>query len=179
MSMPLSAEFSSSVSRMKRLTAAEELGERQAEVFVDARERLVELRPRDLVDLLDGRLRVLDGVEQVLALRLQELVPLGDLGVLLERHHVHRAHRFQAILQLAAGIFFADQRVAFQPRNIFLHAKLGRLYAEIVDAGCLNVLKIGGELGRGCTACRTRFAQASVSARSPFSWCFGFGQCGA
>ena len=59
------------------LAAAEELREGDGEVFVDDLEGLVELRARDVVDLLDGGLGVLDGVEEVLALGLEEAVALG------------------------------------------------------------------------------------------------------
>ena len=58
------------------LAAAEELGEGDGEVFVDDLEGLVELQAGDVVDLLDGGLRVLDGVEQVLALGFEEAVAL-------------------------------------------------------------------------------------------------------
>ena len=71
-----------------------------------------------VVDLLDGRLRVLDGVEQVLALRFEEAVALGGLVVLLERHHVDRAHRFEPLLQAAAGFFFGGQGFAFETRDV-------------------------------------------------------------
>ena len=71
-SIPLSAWFSASVSRRKACPPWKSLRERQPEVLVDARERLVKLLPRNLVDLLDRRLRVLDGLDQILALRLKE-----------------------------------------------------------------------------------------------------------
>ena len=106
-------------------------------------------------------------------------MPLRRLGVFLERHHVHWAHRFQAILQLAAGIFFADEGVVFQPRNIFLHAKLGRLYAEVVDAGCLKVLEDRRRAWPRCTACRSRLTQCVCFRAKSLQLVFGFGQCGA
>ena len=70
---------------------------------------LVELDARDVVDLLDGGLGVLDGVEQVLALGFEEGVALGGLRVLFEGHHVDRAHGFEALLERACGLFFGER----------------------------------------------------------------------
>ena len=99
MSSPLSAWFSSSVSAQEGLSALEEPREDLREVLVDPRKGLVELGARNLIDLLDGLLRVLDRLHQVLALRLEEAVALGGLLVLVERHHVHRAHLLDALAQ--------------------------------------------------------------------------------
>ena len=104
MSMPLWSLFSASgsVSRMNAWPPPKSFVKVCREVLVDDLERLVELHARDLVDLLDRRLRVLDRLDQVLALRLQEPMPLGRLVVLLERHHVHRAHCLEPLLQRRA-----------------------------------------------------------------------------
>ena len=61
----------------------------------------------------------------------------------------------------------------------FLHAKFGRLDAEVVDAGGFNVLDVRRELGRGCTACRRVSRRASVSCAKSCSCCSSLGQCGA
>ncbi len=53
---------------------------------------------RDLIDFLDGGLRVFDGVEQVFALSFEEAVPIRRFLVLLERHHVDRSHGFELLL---------------------------------------------------------------------------------
>ena len=76
MSMPLSSVFSASVSFMKAWPPPKSLREGDGEVFVDDLEGLVELHARDVVDLLDGGLGVLDGVEEVLALSFEEAVAL-------------------------------------------------------------------------------------------------------
>ena len=54
------------------LAAAKELGEGSGEVFIDDFVGLVELDARDVVDLLDGCLGILDRVKEVFALCLEE-----------------------------------------------------------------------------------------------------------
>ena len=98
-SSPLSAWFSSSVSRRNACPPWKSRVNTCAEVLVDPRKCLVELGARNLVDLLDRLLRVFDRLHQVLALRFEEAVPLGRLLVLVERHHVHRAHLLDALAQ--------------------------------------------------------------------------------
>ena len=147
MSMPDSFEFSASVRLHEGLAAAEELGEGDGEVVVDDLEGLVELEvPRDVVDLLDGGLGVLDRFEQVLALAFHEGVALGGLGVLFERHHVDRAHGFEALLERARLFLFAGEGFAFDAGDASVFAQPRGDYAEVVEAGGLDVLDVGGEL---------------------------------
>ncbi len=129
------------------LAAAEELGEGDGEVLVDDLEGLVELGVGDVVDLLDGGLGVLDGVEQVLALALQEGVAAGGLVVLLERHHVDGAHGFEALLEAARLLFFGGEGFAFDADDGLVGAEDGGFDGEVVEAGGLDVLEVGGELG--------------------------------
>ena len=94
------------------LPAVEEAREDVGEVLVDAREGLVELGARDLIDLLDGLLRVLDGLDQVVALRFEEGVAVGGLLVLIQRHHVDGAHLLHALTESAARLFFGGEHLA-------------------------------------------------------------------
>ena len=99
------------------LPALEEPREDCGEVLVDAGEGLVEFGARDQIDLLDGLLRVFDRLHQVGALRLKEAVALGGLLVLVEGHHVHRAHLLDALAQGAAGLLFGGQLFAGEARD--------------------------------------------------------------
>jgi hypothetical protein len=100
------------------LAAAEELGEGDAEVLVDDLEACVELDAGDVVDLLDGGLGVLDGFEEVLALGVEEGVARGGLVVLLEGHHVDRAHGFEALLDGAGFLLFEGEGFAFDADDV-------------------------------------------------------------
>jgi hypothetical protein len=73
----------------------EEPREGLPEVLVDPGESLFELCARDPVDLADRLLRVLDRLDQIAALCVEETVPLGRL--LVQGHHVHRAHLLDAL----------------------------------------------------------------------------------
>ena len=106
------------------------------------RERLFELLPRDGVDLLDGVLRVLDGLQQVLPLRLQELVALRRLLVFLQRHHVHRAHVVQPRAHLAIGALFVRQLLRRDAGQRLVGHELIALLAKLLHAGFGHVLRV-------------------------------------
>ncbi len=94
--------------------SAEERLEGRGEVRVDDGKGLFEFLPRDLVEFGDGLLGIGDGLQQVLALAPQEAEALFALVVFLERHHVDRAHGFDArfhlvILRVGGSQFFGRQ----------------------------------------------------------------------
>ena len=61
------------------------------------------------VDFLDGLFGIADGIDQVLALRAQEIVALLGLLEFLHGGGVHRAERFDAVADFVGGLFgFGD-----------------------------------------------------------------------
>src|SRR5215813_9910232 len=68
----------------KGLATAEQLAERELEILVDLLKRFLELLPRELVNLLDGGFGVRDRLQKVLALGLQEFVPLRGFLIFLK-----------------------------------------------------------------------------------------------
>ena len=126
----------------KRLATPEQLAKCRAEVFVDPRKSLVELRPRNFVDLFDRGLRVVDGVQQILALGLQKFVALGGLLVFLERHHVHRPHGFEPLLELPARLVLSHQRVALDPDQPSIPPQRHGVRAQVRDARFFGVAQI-------------------------------------
>ena len=116
--------------------AAEERLEGGGEMGVDHGEGLFEFLARDLVELGDGLLGIGDGLQQVLALAAQEFESLLALVVFLERHHVHRAHGFDARLHLAVLGVGGGQFVAGQQDGLLGEQVFG-LGVQLVDArGC-------------------------------------------
>ena len=99
------------------LAAAKELREGHREVLVDDLEGLIELHARDVVDLLDRSLGILDRIKEVLALGFEKAVAGDRLVVLLKRHHVDRPHRLEPLLQRASFFLFSVQRLAFDARD--------------------------------------------------------------
>ena len=104
--------------------SAEERLEGSGEVRVDHREGFFELLLRDLVELRDGLLRVGDRLQQVLAFAAHERKALFALVVLFERQHVHRAHGFDALLQLAILRVGGRQLRTAKQRGLFGHQVL-------------------------------------------------------
>ena len=93
------------------LAAAEQGLEHFLEVRVDALEGFLEAAARFGVELLDGFLGVADRIEQVLALRVQELVALLRFVKFFERLRIHRTQRFDAradFLVALLGFFNVD-----------------------------------------------------------------------
>ena len=147
-SMPLSALFSSSVSRMKAWPPPNsfvKVSWKFSLILWNASSNFC----REIgIDLLDRRLRVLDRVEQVFALRLEEVVTLRRLLVLFQRHHVDRTHGVEPRAHLAvtwssvascSPVDRCDGRVGHQ----FL-----AFNAEIVQAGLRHVLRVRLQLRR-------------------------------
>jgi hypothetical protein len=71
----------------------------------------------------------------------------GGLLVLVEGHHVHRAHLLDALAQPAAGLLFGGQLLAGQARTISIGAQQRRPRVDLGQAACLQVLQIGAQLG--------------------------------
>ena len=113
MSMPLSFGVFGVGELHEGLAATEELGEGDGEILVDDLEGLVKFHARDVIDLLDRSLGVLDGVEKILALAFEEAVTGDGLVVLLEGHHIDRSHRFEALLESAGLFFLGVEGIAF------------------------------------------------------------------
>ncbi len=129
------------------------------EVFVDARKGLVELGARNLVDLLDRLLRIFDGLDQILALRFEEAMALRCLLVLIERHHVDRAHLLDALAQRAAGFFFGGEGFVDQSLDVQVGAQICGFDIDFGQATGFKMLKIGAQLGHRGGANRAIFAQ--------------------
>ena len=151
------------------LTALEEPRKDMGEVLVDAGKSLVEFSARDLIDLLDGLLGVLNRLHQVRALRLQEAVTFGGFLVLVKRHHVHRAHLLDALAQPAAGLLFGGQRLAGQALDERIGAQRGGLEIHFCQAACLQVLEFGASLATSLERLARFSRNWSSAARPPFS----------
>jgi hypothetical protein len=72
---------------------------------------------------------------------------LGSFLVFIQRHHVDRAHGFEATLQAAAGFVFCRERFVFKARDVLSRAELARFDTEVADAGGFEVFQLGGKLG--------------------------------
>ena len=128
---------------------------------------------------LDGGLCVLDGFEQVAALGFQEAVARGGLVVLLERHHVDRAHGFHALLEGTGFVLGCGQRVALHAHDRVVYAQRGGLHSEIVEAGGVDVFDVGGELGGTCGQVGALLAQLLCLVAQGAEFGVQFGHAGA
>ena len=127
------------------LAAAEQGLEHFLEVGVDAFEGFLEAAARFGVELLDGFLGIADGIEQVLALRVQELVALLRFVILFERLRIHRAQRFDAgadFLIALLGFFNVDGLGAFRFR-LLRGRDLAGGGAQFLAAGFVEILQLG------------------------------------
>src|SRR5271156_2574149 len=102
--------------------------------------RLFKFLPRHLVQLIDRKLRILNGRHQIIPLPPQESIALLALLEFLQRHHVHRTHGVHARLHLVVIRFRRDQLLArqqlrflghqfFRLRVQFRHARLPQIIA--------------------------------------------------
>ena len=91
---------------------------------------------------LDGGLGVLDGLEQVAALGFEEAVARGGLVVLLQRHHIDRAHGLEALLEGAGFVLGGGEGFALDAENGVVGAQEGGLDGEFVEAGGVDVLDV-------------------------------------
>ena len=155
--------------------------EGRLEVFVDLVERLFELLAREGVDLLDRRLRVLDRVEQIFALRFEERVTLGGFLVFLERHHVDRAHGVEARAHLAIDLVFDGEFVRRDDSGMVASAiNSSRCTPRSFRQVSRHVLRIGLQLDRrGARVRRGGRVTASSSWRACVQHLIDFGQPGA
>ena len=109
MSMPDSARFSWSVSRISPVPPPNSVWNATAEIGVDGLEGLGEFLARNLVDLLDGLLGVANGIDQVLPLRAQEILALLRFLELLHGRRVHRSQRLDAVAHFGGRLLgFGD-----------------------------------------------------------------------
>ncbi len=83
---------------------------------IDEVEGLLKFLSRDLLELLNGELRVLNRLHEVVALATQKFLALLAFLEFLERHHVHGAHGFDARFHLVVICFGGDE--------FFAHEKL-------------------------------------------------------
>jgi hypothetical protein len=109
---------------------------------VDGFEGFGEFLARNQVDLLNGLLGVADGIDQVLALRAQEIVALLRLLILLHGGGVHRAEPFDAVAHLVGRLLGFGDGVAIGDGIVgggqFLHRA-----AQFLAAGFVEVLQLG------------------------------------
>ncbi len=132
------------------LPAIEEPRKDLREVLVDARKCFVEFLARNLVDLLDRLLRVLDGIDEILALRFEEGVPVSGFLVLFECHHVDRSHLLDLLAQSAAGFFFRNERLVYDANDCLIGAQRGGLFVYFGQRAALQVFEVRAQLGN-CT----------------------------
>ncbi len=120
MSMPLSARFVFVGQPHLALAAAEQRLEHLLEVLVDRFEGFLEAAARFGVEFLNRFLGIADRIEQVLPLRVQEIVALLRFLELFERLRIHRTQRLD-------------------PRADFLIALLGFGHARLQSSGFLGL----------------------------------------
>ena len=89
-----------------------------------------------------------DGVEEILALGFEEAVAGHSLVVFLEGHHIDGAHGFELLLECAGLFFFGVEGIAFDAGDGLILAEGDSFGAEVVEAGGVDVLDVGGELRR-------------------------------
>ena len=70
-------------------------------------------------------------------------MPLGGFLVLIQSHHIHRAHLLDAQTQTAAGFFFARKLIANIARNCLVGAQHGGLGIDLGQATCLQMFHVG------------------------------------
>ena len=128
MSMPASPELSGSLKRISPCPPPKSDWKATAKMRVDELEGLLEFVARDFVELVDRELRVLDGLHEVVALAPQEVLALLAFLEFLERHHVDRAHGFDARLHFVVVGFGGDQ--------IFAGEQLACSCCAINSSGC-------------------------------------------
>ncbi len=122
--------------------AAEESTESLAKIAVDDGESLFEFLPRDRIELGDGLLRVLNGLDEVVALAREECVALIAVLILLESHHVDRPHGFEALLDAHVAGFGGDQFLAGE-KLFLLRDQFFGLSAGFGNAGLPEMFAIG------------------------------------
>ena len=146
---------------------------------VDEVEGFFEFLPRNLIEFVDRELRVFDGLDQVVALAPQEFFALLAFLEFFERHHVHRAHRFDArlhfvVIRFGGDQIFADQQLRFLRHQFFglrvqfRHAGLAevvavRIVARLFD---LALAALGAKLVEGLPLAAQRFVELSGAGRA-------------
>src|SRR5258708_3505716 len=116
--------------------------ERLRKIVIDAVERLLEFLPRNQIQLRNRLLRIRNRLQQIIALPRQERKPLLALVVLLQRHHVHRAHRFDARLHLTI-IRLRDRQLFPADERGLRRDQVLRLRVHLRHASLAQVLPVG------------------------------------
>ena len=148
-------------------------GEADLEIGVDGFEGLGELLARDLVDFLDGLLGIADGIDQVLALRAQEVVALLGFLKLFHGRGVDRAQRFDAVADFVGRLFGLGDGVGIGDRRLGVGQFHDRA-VELLAAGLVEEFQLGlladqvhFDLRALLHASPARPARSSLSSSSP------------
>ena len=142
MSMPDSAMLLSSVSRISPVPPPKSVRNKFAEMAVDGLEGFAEALARLDVDIVDGFLGVADGIEQVLALRVQKIVALLRFLEFFERLRIHRAQRFDARLDFLVFLLgFGESGLV--EHDFFACRQFFERSVQFLAAGFVQVLQLG------------------------------------
>ncbi len=67
---------------------------------------------------------------------------VGRLFVLVERHHVDRAHLLDLLAQHAALVFLRDERFAFDVHDLFVFAQHYGFDIDFSQAACFEMFEV-------------------------------------
>ena len=141
-SMPLSAMFSWSVSRISPVPPPNSVWNPTRKLALMASKASENFWRRNQVDFLNRLLGVADGIDQVLALGAQEIVALLRLLILLHGGGVDRAQPFDTAAHLVGRLLGFGDGVAIRNGVVgggeFLHRA-----AQFLAAGFVEVLQLG------------------------------------
>ena len=124
------------------VAAAEKRLERDGELRVDEGEGVLEFLARDFVEFVNGELRILDGLHEIVALAAHKTFALLAFLEFLERHHVDGAHGFDARLHLVEIRFGGDQLFADEKLRFLGDQFLG-LRIQFGDAALAEIVAVG------------------------------------
>jgi len=107
---------------------------------IDEFESFGEPLARFRIDFMDRLLGIANGVEQILALRIQEVVPLLGFFKLLHSLSVHRAQRFNPRPHVLVALLRFRQAVFIQ-HSLFRLCHLIQAGVQFLAAGLFQVLQ--------------------------------------
>jgi hypothetical protein len=142
MSMPDSIAFSTSFRRISPMPPPNSVRNMPRKFSLMAFEGFGEALAGLDVDLGYGLLGVADGVEQVLPLSVEKIVPLLGLVELLHRFGVDRAQGVDLAAEFLALLFDFRQTYFVEDRFVAFRNLLQRA-AELLVAGLLEILELG------------------------------------